>query len=268
MEVCLNTINEANLRIANYLSPALAPAPAAKEQDIPGLPRLAAPIKQDNIFSSSPPPKTRAESAAFTVGSIAKAHGQSPTQSPAQKLIKQATSAMPAEGKEMLTPQGIWKVLGPYATQVLESPVGWPFRQEYRRRIASVILGSPFGDVGIFVDAIDVITRLAVYSLKEDSYGNVQRDVPTIIRTFTSTINRIEAFKKSIGVHWTDVEKKQESPEAETILAALRGGLQELIDAFGDYADDLRLSQRDMREAREAATPVPKEVEMKEKKSR
>ena len=132
--------------------------------------------------------------------------------------------------------------------------------------MAAVVLGSPYGDVGIIVDAIDSITRLAVCSLKEDPYGNVQRDVPNIIRTFTTTVAKLEDFKKRLGVHWTDVEKKQESPETDTILAALKGGLHELLAAFGDYSEDLRLSQRDMREAREAATPTTtKQVEMKEK---
>jgi nucleoporin NDC1 len=132
--------------------------------------------------------------------------------------------------------------------------------------MAVVVLGSPYGDVGIIVDAVDSLTRFAVCSLKEDPYGNVQRDVPNTIRTFTATIAKLQGFKQSLGVHWTDVEKKQESPEIDTILAALKGGLQELLAAFGDYSEDLRLSQRDMREAREAATPTATKVkEMKER---
>jgi nucleoporin NDC1 len=76
----------------------------------------------------------------------------------------------------------------------------------------------------------------------------------------------LEGFKQHLGTHWTDVEKKRESPEVDTIQAVLKGGLHELLGAFGDYSEDLRLSQRDMREAREAATPVVSKVlEMKEK---
>jgi len=123
--------------------------------------------------------------------------------------------------------------------------------------MAAVVLGQPYGDVGIIVDAIDALTRLAVCSLKEDKYGNVQRDVKLIIRTFTTTVTQLEGFKKSLGVHWTDIEKKQESPEADAILVALKGGLNELVTAFGDYSEDLRLSQSEMRMAREAATPAP-----------
>jgi nucleoporin NDC1 len=123
--------------------------------------------------------------------------------------------------------------------------------------MAAIVLGQPYGDVGVIVDAIDALTRFAVCSLKEDKYGNVQRDVKLIIRTFTNTVTKLEDFKKSIGVHWTDIEKIQESPETDTILVALKSGLEKLIEAFGDYSEDLRLSQSEMRMAREAATPAP-----------
>lgn len=264
--VCLGTLNGVNTRITQYLTPASAPAEAAKSQEDPGLPRLAAPLKEDNIWSASLPPKSRGASITQTVGAIAKTHGQSPSAPPARKFVEQASAALPVEARELLTPAGIWSFLTPYATQILQSPMGWPFRQEYRRRIAAVVLGSPYGDAGMIVDAIDSLTRLAVSSLKEDPYGNVQRDIPTIIRTFTTTVSKLESFRQDLGTHWTDIEKKQESPETDTIVAALKGGLHELLAAFGDYSEDLRLSQRDMREAREAATPTTsKKIEMKEK---
>ena len=122
------------------------------------------------------------------------------------------------------------------------------------------MLGSPYGDVGIIVDAIDSLTRLAVCSLQEDKYGNVQRDVKRIIQTLTMTVTKLETFKKSIGFHWTDVQAKRDSPEVDTILTALKEGLNQLIEAFGDYSEDLRLSQSEMRMARKAATlPVTQE---------
>ncbi len=136
--------------------------------------------------------------------------------------------------------------------------------------MAAIVLGQPYGDVGVIVDAIDALTRFAVCSLKEDNYGNVQRDVKLIIRTFTTTVTKLEGFKKSIGIHWTDIERKQESPETDTILVALKSRLEKLIEAFGDYSEDLRLSQSEMRMAREAATPAPAPVsvrpEMEQKK--
>lgn len=156
---------------------------------------------------------------------------------------------------------GLGAFIRDWATWILKTNFGWPFRQEYRRRIANVVLGSPYGDIGIIVDAIDSLTRLAVCSLQEDKYGNVQRDVRKIIQTLTATVTKLEKFKTSIGFHWTDVEKKQQSPDADIILTALRGGLNQLIEAFGNYSEDLRLSQSEMRMAREAATPARQEME-------
>jgi len=65
-----------------------------------------------------------------------------------------------------------------------------------------------------------------------NKYGNVQRDVKLIIQTLTASVTKLEAFKSSLPFHWTDVEKKRESPEVDTILAALKAGLTELIEGL------------------------------------
>lgn len=266
LEACLGVINGISTRIANFEAPPPAPTKVAQIQDDPGLPRLAPPLKEDNIYNAPQAPRSRGASVAQNIGSIAKSHGQSPSNSPASKVINQAKSVLHLDKEKTLPLSGISAFTKRYTLQFLQSPAGWPFRQEFRRRMAVVVLGSPYGDVGIIVDAVDSLTRFSVCSLKEDLYGNVQRDVPNIIRTFTNTIKKLEGFKQSLGTHWTDVEKKQDSPEVDTILAALKGGLQELLAAFGDYSEDLKLSRKEMREAREAATPqAVKLVEMKER---
>ncbi|TVY30524.1 Nucleoporin [Lachnellula hyalina] len=268
LAVCLETIQGMELRITEYQNPprvaadakakALAPDPA------PLLPRISAPLKDGlnapgDIFSASPAGKTESQRAVEVVGRFAKRHGQSPPKSISprskQLLIKAESAVLTPEQQEALSKQGVGGLIKTWFLVILKSSLGWPFRQEYRRRIATVVLGTPYGDVGIIVDAIDALTRLAVCSLAEDNYGNVQKDVKMIIQTFTRAVIVLEGFKPTIGVHWTDVEPKQESPEVDTILEALKGGLEELIDAFGDYSQDLRLSQSEMRQAREAATP-------------
>jgi len=95
-----------------------------------------------------------------------------------------------------------------------------------------------------------------VCSLAEDEYGHVQRDVKTIIQTLTTTVLNLEALKENLGFHWTDVERKKDCPEVDIVLNALKTGLNELVNAFGDYSEDLRLSQSEMRAARVAATPA------------
>lgn len=267
LAVCLQTINEIDNRIAEYQAPPVAAAStstSAKQEPIPSLPRLGQQLKDGirdpgDIFDSPPPLKSTGPKVVQAVGEFAKHRGQSGPSSfspRSKKVLEKAESAvLTHKQKEELASQGLSGLFRDWIVWFLEKPVGWPFRQVYRRKIVAVVLGSPYGDVGIIVDAIDVLTRLAVFSLTEDKYGNVQRDVKLIIRTLTTTVNKLEAFEKSLGFHWTDMEKRRESPEVDTILAALKGGLNELVDAFGNYSEDLRLSQSEMRMAREAMAP-------------
>lgn len=265
--VCLGVISGVTLRIAEYERPPI-PTPIAttsSQNSVPGLPRLAPPIKDGmqrsgDLFGAAPKPSSASESALQAVGKYAKNHGQSPNDnlSPKSRKLLGAAESMiltPAQQK-MKAEQGVTGLFRDWVLWILSSEIGWPFRQEYRRRIAAVVLGAPYGDVGIIVDAIDSLTRLAVCSLTEDKFGNVQRDVKLIIQTLTTTITQLQGFRGRVGVHWTDVKSRQESPEVDAVLAALKRGLAELVTAFGDYSEDLRLSQSEMRLAREAATPA------------
>ncbi|KAI9734734.1 MAG: hypothetical protein M1818_006721 [Claussenomyces sp. TS43310] len=265
--VCLSTINGMNDRITLYLNPPLPASTPANTIAEPGLPRLTSGLQAGDIVMPSLPPKSTSKSIAHAVGSIAKEHGQSPSEPliKGRRLLNQAKSAvLTPEQERSISPDGIWAVARQYALQALQGPVGGPFRQEFRRRVNTVVLGSPHGELGILVDAVDALTRLTVCSLREDPYGNVQKDIPTIIRTFTVTIERLEIFTENLSFHWTDIEKRRECPEVDTILTALKDGLQELLLAFGDYAEDLKLSQTDMRTARQAAAPKKRDIEMKE----
>jgi nucleoporin NDC1 len=269
LAICLEVITGIDARITEFEAPTVIKKPEGeKKEEIPSLPRIGQPLKDGlkqpgDLFDATPPPKSRGAGVIQAVGSFAKAHGQSPPGPlPRNKLLELGLSKFEdialSPKKKDLKEKGLVGLLKNWAILILNTKAGWPFRQEYRRRVAAIVLGSPYGDVGIIVDAVDSLTRLAVCSLKEDKYGNVQRDIKLIIRTFTTTVTKLERFKKSIGFHWSDVAKKEESPEVDSILAALKDGLKELISdkAFGDYSEDLRLSQSEMRQAREAATPA------------
>jgi len=256
--------------------PAAAPQFPQAQNNIPQLPRLTQPLKEGfkqpgDLFSKPSKPKGASQGVVEAVGKFAKDHGQSPSSGLSPKsraLLEKAENAvLTPEQKHTMTAQGFTGLFKDWIVWILQTRAGWPFRQEYRRKIATVILGTPYGDVGIIVDAVDALTRFSVCSLEEDKYGNVQRDVKLIIQTFTTTVTKLEAFKKSLGIHWTDVEARQESPEIDTILVALKDGLKKLVEAFGDYSEDLRLSQSEMRMAREAAaTRAPERPEMAERR--
>ena len=140
-----------------------------------------------------------------------------------------------------------------WTRRILESPLGQPFIQSFSRRITTVVLGEPYGEPALVINAISALTKLAVLSLAEDSYGNVQRDVSSIIRTFTAVKTKLDVLKADFPLHWTDHDAARECAEVDAILETLGEALVQLITAFGPYARDLRLTFADMRQAREAA---------------
>ncbi|KAI9054172.1 hypothetical protein LZ554_001343 [Drepanopeziza brunnea f. sp. 'monogermtubi'] len=267
LDACLGVINGIEIRIANYGRPSSDAPPdpcRTPEPPTPGLPRLSQPPRDGLKESGDLFTRSRGSSAAGKIKDYARSQGQSPlgpASAKAKKALAIAEKVLIPKEEEPGRPSfsGMFKEL---ALRILKTQVGVPFRQEYRRKISAVVLGEPFGDIGIIVDAIDAVTRFSVCSLREDKFGNVQRDVSLIIRTLTSTVTRLEAFKANLGFHWTDIEKKQESPEVDIVLAALKRGLNELVIAFGDYSSDLGLSQNEMRMAIQATTPAAEKPEM------
>lgn len=129
-----------------------------------------------------------------------------------------------------------------------------PFRQTFQRRVRSVVLGSPNSQFGQIVDAVDALSSLAVASLNEDRYGTVSKDVAVLIRTYANTITALEAFVGGVAVHWTDVEfHDRKVDEVDLILARLKTALSEMIGGFGQYAEELEISEQEMDTARTVA---------------
>lgn len=140
-----------------------------------------------------------------------------------------------------------------WTRRILDSPVGLPLRQTFEGRINTAVLGGPYGEPSLFINAISALTMLAIFSLTEDSYGNVQRDVSSMIRMFTVVTTKLEGFKAEFPLHWTDFDGKRECEDIDAILKTLKEGLRQLLRAFGPFARDLRLTFADVRLAREAA---------------
>lgn len=251
--ICLDVIRSMESRIDNY-GKAPAPVPATGVPVTGEKKQSTQPLKQDAIMQSTPQKKTFQNEVEKVVGQVATAPGQPSQLSPlAKKAMATAKDQLLRMQKQATGSDDPKSLIKDLALKVLNSPVGWPFRQEFSRRLAAVVLGEPYGEPSLYVNAINALSLLSVHSLTEDKYGNVQRDVATILRTFTTITSKLEAFKNSFPVHWTDVEKDTACAEVETILEALRDGLSQLIQAFGPYARDLRLSLTDMRLAKEAA---------------
>jgi nucleoporin NDC1 len=251
--ICLETIRSMEGRIDNYGKPPVA-APPTTVATVGEKRRSTQPPRHEPILQSTPQKYTFRHEVEKVVTHIATDPAQPSQLSPlAKKAMATAKDELLKKQKEVTGSDDPLSLFKTVALKILNTPVGWPFRQEFSRRLTAVVLGTPYGEPSLYVNAITALSLLAVQSLKEDKYGNVQRDVATIIRTFTTVTSKLEAFKAGFPVHWTDVEKKKESPEVDAILEALRDGLRNLVEAFGPYARDLRLSLTDMRLAREAA---------------
>ncbi|KAI9716006.1 MAG: hypothetical protein M1812_005640 [Candelaria pacifica] len=264
---CLDVVQGINNRVIEFQNPpATGPPPAQQQGNPQPLPRLTGPLNEGNIFTSSPPPTNRREKVQAGIGSATKSFSQRSTaqgsQSPLSPKVKGmltngADKVMTKENQQAFSPSAIRSNIYGYIIQFLRSPLGGPFRQTLSRRATAVVLGTPYGDIGTIVDAIDSVTRLAIYSLTEDPYGKVQNDIPTIIRTFMRSVPHLEAFKQNLQPHWTDVEYEDQGirrlDEVDIIIGSLRGGLREVLRAFGEYAENLGLSVGEMRIARETA---------------
>ena len=145
--------------------------------------------------------------------------------------------------------------------QFLHRPIGTLFRQTFQRRLAAVILGSPYSELASILNAIDAISTLAYASLKEDQFGTANKDIPIIIRTFTSVINNIDRMVKTMPVHWTDIDFIEADglgrrvEDVEFIKKHLTTNLRRLLDAFGNYAEDMGLGKAELTAARQAVGP-------------
>jgi nucleoporin NDC1 len=253
--ICIDIVKSVGARI-DERSKKPEPPPAPKKEEAKA--KTTAAPKDDDIFHSQPTPRSLRVEAEKVIQNVARSPGETPYKrlSPIVKrgIAKARDRVLTKEHQEAFQPSNVWATLRNQSAKALRTNgIGEIFAQTYRRGIVGAVLGAPEAEPELCVNAVTALTRLAVTSLGEDKFGNVHRDVPTLIRTFTMTIRKIEIFKKSFPLHWSDVEGKRESPEVDIVLDALRAGLGQLVDAFEPYRNDLRLTLTDIRVAKEAA---------------
>jgi nucleoporin NDC1 len=270
LDAAIDVVQAVHSRIdAATHKPTLPKASANTDaMEIDSLPKIAPPVKQQPIYASSPPPRTRTEEiesyidwGARRIGSSK--HPFSPDVSKGKELLKYVTPAG-------ISPEDVntGSVLKSLRSGILRSPIGLFFRSTFERKVKTTILGSPNGNAAIMADAIESTTRMLVASLSEDIYGKVISGVPTTVRTFTRTINSIETFVQNITQEPTsdsDIE------EVETILARLKASLTELLSAFQLYLTDQGLSAAEHRQAQNASTPgrlLPEREERRKQRAR
>lgn len=267
--ICMDAVKGIETRVDNYGKPPPAPpAPAPEEPRA----RVSAPLRDDPIFNSKSGPTTLRNGVGKAVGQITQSPGVSPMSklSPlAKKRFKDLTDrVLNTEQQASVSPDhmmgqvrqaGLWLMGYEY--------FGAMFRHEFRSEFAATVLGTPYAEPTLYANAIAALAQLGAHSLTEDEFGNVHRDVPSIIRTLTAVIKKVEALKLRFPVHWTDAKGIRSSPEVDQVLDAARAGLDQVVSKFEPYSTDLRLSLTDIRLAKEAAAKPqqtkPQEVKPK-----
>ncbi|KAI1816614.1 nucleoporin protein Ndc1-Nup [Poronia punctata] len=254
--LCLDTIRKLEQRVDDYgASP--APPSEAAALTAPAQPheRISQPLKSGDVLA----PRRTAKSSLVkaSVANLITSPGKTPVEALGPELKRGAQhlvdKVMTPQQLEAVQPGALGSLLQTASLRVL----GWPligpfFRQNFGRLLSEAVLGSPYAEASLYANAAYALSQLAVCSLNEDIYGNVQRDVPAIIRTFTAVIKKIEKFRDSFPAHWTDVAQDRQCAEVTELLTALKDGLAAVIKGFGPYSSDLRLSRMDMRLAQEA----------------
>jgi nucleoporin NDC1 len=269
-KICLDTIKTMETNMDAYIAP---PAPPTSTPNLTPeelllqqqKARTTNPPREEEIFQPIPQRKGLRNQVEKAVNQATLAPGQGSQLSPtAKRMVESAKQQLLKAQKEATGSEDTQGLFQDAALRVLRSPAGWPFRQHYRRRLAHAVFGSPYGEPSLYVNTAYALSGLAVHSLREDKYGHVQRDVAAIVRALTAVTKKLEGFGDKLADHWTDVGGERSCPEVEEVLAALRDALERLVNAFGPYARDLRLSLSDMRQAREAAGMVGTDGEMRE----
>ena len=270
LHASLAVVEALDIRVISALRPSSEQAPATTMVQ-PGalqpLPRISTPLREEPIFAGVQLPHSRIEKVEATIGTFARSHGRTPAPAKneatplalSKRLFEYALDRLLTPTQKQKLSHSYFKARSnDYAMEFLRSALGSPFRQTLDRRARAIVLGSPSGDVGMVIDAIDAISRLATASISEDVYGKVQNDVPCIIRTFTGAIRNLETLQQFLTPHWTDVDADKRDRESDlhdvhVILRKFRVALGAVLGAFGGYAEELRISEKEMNGARRAA---------------
>lgn len=263
--LCLAEIQAVSQRIQDFNGPQ-PPKFETRPEPLQTLPKISSrEVRDENIYTTAPGPRTGLEAIERTVGSVAKHYGQSPNNgnpvSPrAQRLLEYgANRVLSKEQQEQFSRAGLTGQANGLVASVIRTPFGMPFRQLFARRVNSIIFGSPFSNATVIIYAVRAICGLAVFSLTEDKLGQVQKDIRTIIRTLIISIQNVDKFVRTLPAHWTDVDFKGDRrvEDVDALLVALRDGLNEIMTTFGDYASNLGLKRDEILLARQLSGRGP-----------
>lgn len=267
-DFCLAEIKLLIDRLNVGLDPSFQIAASTTPQPKPSVslvPQISQPLKDDKQVVALPPkPSTRWEVFEATSSGIAQRHSSSANSKQAygREAINRGMKTA-QEGAQQAE-----AVASTASTKILSSPFGYVFSHSLPRRARLVVLGAPYSRVSLICNAITALTNLAVFSITEDSIGRFHETVPAIVRTFTSAINKVDAYMATLQVHWSDKEtlskpatEQKKVPEIDQVRQCLQKGLQTVLSSFEQYLGGMGMSMLEVSDAKKAAATL-KQPEM------
>ena len=226
-------------KIDERISPPPPPTSAtnARPPAIESLPKLLSETKSDGMFAPPTPSQSTRKAVEGWALKGARRIGTSPEpwRPPLEKAVKMIEDSGVTDARQTIT------------KEIKQSPLAWIFSSTNAAKINATVLGSPYGNAAILVDAIETITRMMVSSLQEDVYGNTIKGVPSAVKQFTTSITLIETFIKSNPPSSGDIS------EVEIVLGRLKAGLRELLAAFQTFLTDKALGIGELNAAKRAS---------------
>ncbi|RDI85162.1 hypothetical protein Vi05172_g4562 [Venturia inaequalis] len=258
LALSLAQVSAVNSRISAYNATAApAPPPIEEQYALVRVPQVA-PLKTDAIWADG----TGRPNLATT---LAKQYGNSPGAKPIHNALEFGSKKLlsPAQREKLKKqPEIVEKKVESWWTDALKSPLGYFLRKPFSRLATKVVCGKGgYSESGVLVDAISAVTILVKEALREDKYAKVQREIPSILLTFTETINAIEGFLGSLVPHGTDVfftqESRKEVLEVNEVLQALKDSTGDILMGYGEYLTNLGMNKAQISEVKAVAN-VPR----------
>ncbi|KAM0457632.1 hypothetical protein ACHAPV_006526 [Trichoderma viride] len=268
--ICMETLKSVEDHVDAYGKPVLQAAPQAAE--VEERHRSSAPLREDPIFTSQAKQANLRTGLEQALERLARKPGSTPASelSPIARKTWQSAKdrVLSKEQQEAVSPDHLKDQAWQFATRLMS--IGWIgdlIRHDFRTQFTAAVLGGPYAEPTLPANAAIALCQLAVHSLAEDSYGNVHRDVPNIIRTLTAVIKKVEGLKAQFPLHWTDYNGLKKCPEVDELVQKMKTGLEQVVVKFEPYSTDLRLTLTDLRFAKEAiGKPEAKKEKAKELK--
>ncbi|KAL5115046.1 hypothetical protein ACEQ8H_007087 [Pleosporales sp. CAS-2024a] len=258
-DICLGEIKFLIERLNIALDPAWRPPPstATKESSPPVnlVPQIAQPLKGDHIVAAPPKPSSTWDQVSATTSDIAKLHSSPNNSKQAlgrEVLQKGLGTAKERAGQAESAVRTYWNT-------VLTSPLGWPFRHSFQRTASIIVLGAPYSRISLMCNAITALSNLSTFSIQQDALGHFHHGVPSMIRIFTTAINKIDEYMASAPIHWSDFETLAKPEEQRKVVAqvnqvreCLREGLERILGTFDEFLTVMELSRLEIIEAKKA----------------